>query len=203
MHGRDLEKQRCLSSNSSDDNHSPRWPKTLLPTRQRGQELGESGEGTGISEDRHQVWGHPPGTGSPRRWWLLPSPPQPVLGMLPTMQSLYCLLHSLVAPSLLLLGLLSPILLGSLSFISPFLTFLFSKSLPWTCLRGEKNTSSQLPALPLASCSSFMFDSNPTIYTAEPWAKPNVSGTCQKPQLFLSPINSFLPPFLHLLPVPF
>lgn len=97
----------------------------------------------------------------------------------------------------------TPVLLGSLSFISPFLTFLFSKSLPWIRLREEKNTSSQLPALPLASCSGFMFDSNPTIYTAEPWAKPNVSGTCQKPQLFLSPINSFLPPSLHLLPVPF
>lgn len=82
-----------------------------------------------------------------------------------------------------------------------FLTLLSSKSIPWTRLRGEKNPPIQLPALPLASCSGFMFDSNPTIYTAEPWAKPSVSGTCQKPQLFLSSINSFLPPSLHLLPM--
>lgn len=82
-----------------------------------------------------------------------------------------------------------------------FLTLLSSKSIPWTRLCREKNPSSQLPALPLASCSGFMFDSNPTIYTAEPWAKPSVSGTCQKPQLFLSSINSFLPPSLHLLPM--
>lgn len=31
----------------------------------------------------------------------------------------------------------------------------------------KKPTSSQLPALPLAYCSGFMFDSNSTIYTAE------------------------------------
>lgn len=145
MHGRDLEKQRCLSSDSGDDNHSPRWPNTLLPTRQRGQELGESGEGTGISEDGHQVWGHPPGTGSPRRWWLFPSPPQPVLGMLPTMQSLYCLLHSLVAPSLLLLGLLSPLFCWA-----PFLSFPpFSPfSSPKACL-GHACAKKKIPP---ASC---------------------------------------------------
>lgn len=57
-----------------------------------------------------------------------------------------------------------------------------------------KLTSSQLPAL--AHCSSFMFDSNPTIYTAES-SGPNPKS--QEPARNLSLINSFLPPSLHLL----
>lgn len=132
MHGRDLEKQRCLSSNTGDDNHGPRWPNALLPARQRGQEPGASGEGTGVSEGGHQVWGHPPGTGSPRWWWLLPSPPQPVLGTLPTMQPPYYLLHSLLPHPSYFWGYFHPCFAGL-----PFLLFPPSSpfSPPKACLR--------------------------------------------------------------------
>lgn len=71
----------------------------------------------------------------------------------------------------------------------PFLLFPPSSplSLPkaWLgCARIEENpTSSQLPALPLAYCSGFMFDSNSTIYTAET-SGPN--RTSQEPARNLS-----------------
>lgn len=58
----------------------------------------------------------------------------------------------------------------------------------WDVLARIKNPSSARCQLCLwPYCSGFMFDSNPTVYPA----KPNGSATCQKPQLFLSPIKAF------------
>lgn len=73
------------------------------------------------------------------------------------MQSLDQRFHSLAAPSLFLWGLFpSPFCWAPLSFVSPFITFLSSKGLAWTRLRGEKKrppASCQLCLWPIAPVS--------------------------------------------------
>lgn len=164
MHGPDLEKQNCISSKTNNnqtsvEKHPPACVAAEPRRRERvGQRLVSPRMGAG-SGGTHLGDGPRGGVGFPHPLDCL------ALQMLPTMQPLDQLLHCLAAPSLFLWGLFpSPFCWAPLSFVSPFLTFLPSKGLAWTRFARRKK---QLPALPLACCSGFMFDSNSTIYTAE------------------------------------
>lgn len=137
--------------------------------RSKAEAPGASETAPGVTEDGCQVWWHPLGRRSPGRCWLLPSPGLPRFA-----DASHCAVSGSTFPfprcSIPLpLGVISiPILLGS-----PFFCFslhhlsLFERPGLDTLAWRKKPTSSQLPALPLAYCSGFMFDSNSTIYTAE------------------------------------
>lgn len=172
MHGPELEKQNCISSQTSQ--HQTRAEKNPLAC---------------VTEEprpREQVGQRPvsPRMGARSGGTYLGYCPRVLAGCFPR-----CSLWINSFPPLLLLPSSFGVYFHPPSFGLPFLLFPPSSpfSLPkaWlgrACME-ENPASSQLPALPLACCSGFMFDSNSTIYTAET-SGPN--RTSQEPARNLS-----------------
>lgn len=179
MHGPNLEKQNCISSKTNNNQTSAeKHPLPLAWQQSRGPRA------SGCHWGGCQGCWHPPGRWSQGRCWLPPSPGLPCFADASQYAVSGSIFHSLAAPSLSHWGLFPSLFCWvPLSFVSPFLTFLFRKAWLGHACTEKKPTSSQLPALPLAYCSSFMFDSNSTIYTAES-SGPN--RTSQEPARNLS-----------------
>lgn len=185
MHGPSLEKQNYISSKThNNQTWVEKTPSCLCGSRV--EVPGVKGTVLSVTRSGGTCLGDGPqgGVGFPHPLICLD------FWMLPTMQLWINLSTSLLPHPSSFGGHFHPHFAG----FSLFFCLFFPPSSPFSLRKawlghGAKNpTSSQLPALPLAYCSSFMFDSNPTIYNSKKlWAKPKVSGTCQKPQLFLKP----------------